>query len=192
MQTANILLSLGGDHGNTVMKFQVTAAEIAVLRAIHGDESVREVEPVGHVKRGHRQERERLVAIYGRAKDPEQKPIVEGLFPGVAARVFETLDELDLDESFYKATGRLSAQSVTVDPNSGPTVEEWVAAGYKASNYPPSGYVSKSTPEEIAAAVAAQAKNGDGENEQTADEEDDDIEDMDDGQGGEPKDDVLS
>lgn len=38
----------------------------------------------------------------------------------------------------------------------GPTVAEWVAAGYRAVNYPPTGYVSKSTPEEIAAAIAAQ------------------------------------
>jgi len=38
----------------------------------------------------------------------------------------------------------------------GPTVAEWVAAGYSASSYPPTGYQSRSTPEEIAAAVAAQ------------------------------------
>lgn len=39
----------------------------------------------------------------------------------------------------------------------GPTVGEFVAAGYKAANYPPTGYASRSTPEEIAAAVAAEA-----------------------------------
>ena len=39
----------------------------------------------------------------------------------------------------------------------GPTVAEYVAAGYQAVNYPPSGYGSKSTPEEIEAAIAAQA-----------------------------------
>lgn len=38
----------------------------------------------------------------------------------------------------------------------GPTVAEFVAAGYSASNYPPEGYASRSTPEEIAAAVAEQ------------------------------------
>lgn len=37
-----------------------------------------------------------------------------------------------------------------------PTIQQWVAAGYKASAYPPSGHASKSTPEEIAAAVAAE------------------------------------
>lgn len=38
----------------------------------------------------------------------------------------------------------------------GPTVEEWVAAGYQAINYPPSGYESRSTQEEIDAAIAKQ------------------------------------
>lgn len=38
----------------------------------------------------------------------------------------------------------------------GPTVEEWVASGYQASGYPPAGYASKSTPEQIEAAIAAQ------------------------------------
>ncbi|NGO50434.1 hypothetical protein [Allomesorhizobium camelthorni] len=38
----------------------------------------------------------------------------------------------------------------------GPTVAEYVAAGYLASKYPPEGYASRSTPEEVAAAVAAE------------------------------------
>ena len=40
------------------------------------------------------------------------------------------------------------------DPTKGPTVAEWVAAGYSASNYPPTGYEPRSSKEEIAAAVA--------------------------------------
>lgn len=113
MQIANILLSLGGDHGNTIPKFAVTAAEIAVLRAIHGDEAVNDIEPLGDVKRSNREERARIGAIYGQAKIPDTKQsIVESLFPGAAARVFETLEELDLPGEFFKATGRLTASSV--------------------------------------------------------------------------------
>lgn len=112
MQTANILLSLGGDTGNQVMKWRVTAAEIAVLRAIHGDESVTEVEPHDDVQRSHRDERARLLNIYGGAKTAEQKPVVEGMFPGIGARVIEKLHELDMPESFFKATGRLKAPAV--------------------------------------------------------------------------------
>lgn len=39
----------------------------------------------------------------------------------------------------------------------GPTIAEFVAAGYPAANYPPAGYEPNSTAEEIAAAVAAEA-----------------------------------
>lgn len=46
----------------------------------------------------------------------------------------------------------------------GPTVGEWVAAGYLAANYPPNGYAARSSDEEIAEAVAAQGidTSGDG------------------------------
>lgn len=116
MQLANVLVSLGGDHGNTVSKFQVTAAEIAVLRAIHGDDAVNDVEPRGDIVRSHREERGRLLSIYGAAKTPDHKPIVESMFPGVAARVFETLDELGLDESMFKAVTRLKASPAVAQP----------------------------------------------------------------------------
>ena len=39
----------------------------------------------------------------------------------------------------------------------GPTVAEYVKAGYLAANYPPEGYASRSTEEDVAAAIAAQA-----------------------------------
>lgn len=37
----------------------------------------------------------------------------------------------------------------------GPTIEEFVAAGYDPKNYPPKGYLSRSSDEEIAAAIKA-------------------------------------
>lgn len=114
MQTANIMLSLNA--GNDVPKRNVSAAEIAVLRAIHGEEAVQEVEPTGSrdtvdidgatVKWTNRVELERLRRIYGRAKDDENNIIIDRLYPGAAARVFETLDELNIPDEFYKATQR--------------------------------------------------------------------------------------
>lgn len=109
MQTANILLSLAGDSGNQVQKFGVTAAEIAVLNAIHGDGSVTDIEPAGDIKRSHREERARLLATYGKMQDGRDMSPVSTLFPGAAARVFETLAELDLPEEHFKATARMSA-----------------------------------------------------------------------------------
>lgn len=44
----------------------------------------------------------------------------------------------------------------------GPTVAEWVEAGYPAASYPPAGYVSRSSQEEIDAAIQLQ-KDADSE-----------------------------
>lgn len=110
MQTANILLAIGGNKGTTVPKFGITAAEIAVLRHIHGEDSVTDVEPVGTVQRTHRDERRRLTELYGRSIEGKfRAPAVDELFPGAAARVFENLNELDLPEEFFKAATRVSA-----------------------------------------------------------------------------------
>lgn len=38
----------------------------------------------------------------------------------------------------------------------GPTVAEWVDAGYLAANYPPEGYASRSSQEEVDAAILLQ------------------------------------
>lgn len=111
MQTANILLLLAGDPGNTVPKHDVTAAEIAVLRVIHGAEAVQEVDPIGESDRSNRDELARLRGLYGKQRR-EECP-VEGLFPGAAARVFEDLAELELPEPFYKAKSRAEAPAPT-------------------------------------------------------------------------------
>lgn len=102
MHLANVMLAIGGDTGTTIPKRAVTAAEIAVLRSIHGEEAVFDVEACGEVNRSHRDERARLKEIYGGAEDGNGGKIVDGLFPGAAARVFDTLDELELPEVLFK------------------------------------------------------------------------------------------
>lgn len=110
MQIANIMIALGGDLGNTVPKYGVTAAEIAVLRAIHGDDAVFDIQPAGEVEMRNRDELLRLKLMYGSAKDRENKAHVEILYPGAAARVFETLDELDLVPEQFASTARAVSQ----------------------------------------------------------------------------------
>lgn len=41
------------------------------------------------------------------------------------------------------------------NPKNGPTVKQWADAGQDPKSYPPAGYESKSSKEEIAAAIAA-------------------------------------
>ena len=107
LQTANILLALGGDRGNTVPKYKVSAAEIALLRAIHGDEAVFDIEPLDEPAMedgavlSNRGELTRLRLVYDMAK-VEGVRVVDTLYPGAAARVFETLDELEMPEELFK------------------------------------------------------------------------------------------
>lgn len=116
MQTANIHLALGGNHGHTIQKWAVTPAEIAVLREIHGEASVFDIEPGEDVKRNSREERARLLEMYGKPPGSREMSAVEVLFPGAAARLFETLDELELDPSFYKATSRATPKAKAEEP----------------------------------------------------------------------------
>lgn len=192
MEIANIMLALGGDKGNSIPKFLVTASEIAVLREIHGEDSVSDVEPLGERKTSHRAERERLIAAYGNAKKDE-RPVVDTLFPGVAARLVEKLSELELPEEFFKATQRASAEDAGKPSwdgglrKDGPTIGEWLDRGYLAEAYPPSGYEARSTPEEIDAAVAARANVQPVEETIDDGEGDDGIGDLNDGAaGGQP------
>lgn len=110
MQTASILLALGGDAGNQVPKYGVTAAEIAVLRAIHGDEAVTDILPLDlDANRTNRAELARLRGIYGSAQDGEGNKVLDMLYPGAAARVFESLDELELPRELFATKERVSA-----------------------------------------------------------------------------------
>lgn len=105
MQTANCLVHIGGDSGTSVPKYGITVSEIAVLRAIHGPDSITDVEPTEDVQRSDRNEIARLHEIYSRP-DVKDGP-VHTLFPGVAARAYQTLDELDIPADFYKAESRV-------------------------------------------------------------------------------------
>lgn len=109
MQRVNCTVRLSGDTGNTVLKSEVTVAEVAVLRSIHGNEAVVDIKPVRQCKTPHREERDRLSLIYG-------APRVAALFPGMISRLPVTLDDIalvidgDLPES---------AQPVTEAPEAG-------------------------------------------------------------------------
>ncbi len=108
MQTAKVMVNIGGDRGHQVPK-EVTAAEIPVLMAIHGDEAISDIEPTADIERGNREELERLYATYGGATDGEGQAIVKSVYPGAGARVFQSLDELGLPEVFFKPTARAKA-----------------------------------------------------------------------------------
>ncbi len=105
MELANIMLALGGDRDYTVPKYGVTAAEIAVLCAIHGSDAVHDIEPAGTLgaRRSPREERDRLLAAYP-AKNEDNEPIVMQVYPCMTPIIHTELAELGLDETLYKAS----------------------------------------------------------------------------------------
>lgn len=110
MQRVNCTVRLSGDTGNTVLKSDVTVAEVAVLRSIHGNESVVDIKPVRQCKTPHREERDRLSLIYG-------APRVAALFPGMIPRLPVSLDDIalviegDIPESAQPATDALAVEA---------------------------------------------------------------------------------
>lgn len=112
MQIASVLVALAGDNGNTVTKTNVTPSEIAVLQRIHGPDAVSEITIIGEVTRTDRAERARLSEAYGKASvnNEFQSPVVDQIFPGIAARMFQTFAELELaDQQFAREQDVIAA-----------------------------------------------------------------------------------
>ena len=108
MQTATILLALAGHVGNTIEKYEITPSEVMVLRGIHGEGAVTEIHlNEDEIERSDRAERVRLLERYAKMQNVNGQMVdtspVSTLFPGAAARMFRTFDELDLPDSFYKS-----------------------------------------------------------------------------------------
>ena len=77
-----------------------------------------------------------------------------------ATDVFVQGDNPNIIEAYKRAGIKVTGADENGLRTDGPTVAEYVEAGYQASNYPPSGYASRSTAEEIDEAIAAQKKVG--------------------------------
>lgn len=105
METANVLVRLGGDLGNAVPKIGVTPAEILVLKHIHGSDAVVDVRPAGFDKRRrHEEEYNRLAATYDRGAGEfvsrpgeEREGVMAKLFPGAMRRLPVTLADIGYD-----------------------------------------------------------------------------------------------
>lgn len=116
MQICDCLVLLGGDIGNSVQKTSVSAAEIAVLRSVHGNDAVREIVIKDNVKVNHDQERERLILAY-------KEEVVIGMF-GKFGDLPETLEaarvEADMiagDETKKRKKSEPAADPVEAAPD---------------------------------------------------------------------------
>lgn len=121
MQLANVIVALGGDRGNTVPKTRVTAPEIAILLAVHGHDAVFDIQPLDEtVSRSVREEIDRLRQLYT-ARDEDNKPIVEVVYPGRTPSLHETIEELELPEELFATESRVSAKPKTSGKSRGKT-----------------------------------------------------------------------
>jgi hypothetical protein len=101
---------LAGDRNHVVHKQGVTVAEIEVLRAIHGEDSVSDVQPVKQDSRKHADELARLRRIYRRKlpgpDNSGSKNIVDLIFPGPRPNLPATLKDIGLDYPKEKAPAK--------------------------------------------------------------------------------------
>lgn len=111
MKLYSVKINLAGSLLNQVRKEHVTAAEIVLLRSVHGNDAVTEIKHVANVNRSDRAERARLAKLYTKTSPqgvkrgdalvreflglestplPDDPPVVES---AVKADEFETVVE---------------------------------------------------------------------------------------------------
>lgn len=103
MHIADCKIRLGGDALNIVPKVNVTIAEIALLRAIHGDDAVVDIAPKSNDRRSHRDELNRLRQAYGWVPDNMQR--LQEIWSEFGASFPKDWSDLGLQEAFFKADG---------------------------------------------------------------------------------------
>jgi hypothetical protein len=81
MDIAKCEVRLSGDLANSVPLSNVTPAEVLVLRAIHGEDSVVRIQQTGTDRRPHKDEYERLAQKYSQSKTSDDKPVFTQIFP---------------------------------------------------------------------------------------------------------------
>jgi hypothetical protein len=95
MQHCSCIVFLDGDRNSSVHKTDVTVAEIALLRAIHGPDAVEGIKPTFVGKEKPAQELERLRFAYRNSNvTKEGAPLVDSVYPGRAPNVPRTLAEI--------------------------------------------------------------------------------------------------
>ena len=92
----------------------------------------------------------RDVPLYTELSDDEERAIEEA----EAAKIAEADAHAETHPDRRAVQGEEASGELRQD---GPTIAEYVAAGYAPEDYPPSGYASRSTAEEIQAAIDAKS-----------------------------------
>ncbi len=108
MRYCDVTVRLTDSPSHTVRKVGVSVAEIVVLRAIHGEGAVVEIEPKTSDRRSATEEFERLRGLYGKPDeglmDAGNGDLLERLFPGSmhSKRLPSTLADIGLEHLVTK------------------------------------------------------------------------------------------
>ena len=107
MQTYQAEICIGGLITNTVVRKDLTAAEIVILRDIHGSDAVRGIKLESDIKRAYQAEYDRLKARYGGKK-------LEKSFPGARPVLPEKLADVGI---LFDKAGKSVNETVAKGPN---------------------------------------------------------------------------
>jgi hypothetical protein len=106
MQHCTCSVFLSGDQYHKVFKSDVTVAEIAMLRAIHGEDAVVDIRPTAMGKEKHAEELDRLRAIYGSSNvTKEGKRLLDEVFPGRAPQLPISLADIGIEYGVAEGEG---------------------------------------------------------------------------------------
>lgn len=114
MQHVSCTVALSGDITNTVHKADITVAEVAVLRAIHGAGAIMDIRALSMDKRPHAEEIARLRGIY-QAKDGDGRLLINLLFPGITPTLPVRLSDIGLEETDEPPVRPAKAPAETAD-----------------------------------------------------------------------------
>lgn len=164
MEYANCTVRLAGQMTFEVQKVGVTPAEIMVLRALHGQDSVINIVSTG-IKKGTAPatERARLLGLYtANGAKEEYVKLINDMFPGayprIPLRIADVMTDADLIEPEAPADdGDLDPiEAAPVEAAAEPTLEDPDAEAIEDAE--PTDYSFLNNPEKKAE-IAAAAKN---------------------------------
>lgn len=93
MKLYNCIVRIGAQQTHEVPKYSVTAAEIMMLRATHGDDAVKDITAAGDAMMSQRRLRDQLEASYPPVKEGETVISRVGAVFGVVGKLPTELED---------------------------------------------------------------------------------------------------
>lgn len=103
MQYVDGLVAIGGDIRNKLFRKGMSVAEMAVLRAIHGEDSLSDLRVSSKARVAHDVERERLLQLF-----PKYGNIVIGLYRDHGGKFPTDVRELKLPSACFASTSTVA------------------------------------------------------------------------------------